>query len=81
MNIRRLGKKPFRLVDQDLLRPVCLAVLQDSAPAQLKRFIKRKPAKRYLSLARVTENCGYKVRGIILFQPIEVNAIRAQKIG
>merc|ERR1719278_1168390 len=57
--MRRLGRKPFILIDQDAVRNETAKLVQNFQPARLRVMLARKPAKTYISLAQATINCGY----------------------
>jgi len=59
LSMRRLGRKPFVLVDQDAVRTETAKLVQSFQPARLRVMLSRKAPKQYISLARVTINCGY----------------------
>jgi len=60
LSMRRLGRKPFILIDQDAVRNETAKLVQNFQPARLRVMLARKPAKTYISLAQATINCGYK---------------------
>jgi len=60
LSMRRLGRKPFVLVNQDAVKQETAKLVQFFQPARLRMMLSRKPAKTYISLATVTANCGYK---------------------
>jgi len=60
LNVRRLGRKPFRLVDQDKVREDCCRLVADIPPNKLKQLLIRRKYKPKLTMATVTLNCGYK---------------------
>ena len=60
--MKRVGKKPFRLLDQEAIRAACCKLVADKPPAKLKQLLAKKKPKTYISLAKVTINCGYSVR-------------------
>jgi len=57
--MKRIGKKPFRLLDQEAIRNACCKLVADKPPAKLKQLLAKKKPKTYISLAKVTINCGY----------------------
>jgi len=57
--MKRVGKKPFRLLDQEAIRAACCKLVADKPPAKLKQLLAKKKPKTYISLAKVTINCGY----------------------
>jgi len=57
--MKRIGKKPFRLLDQEAIRAACCKLVADKPPAKLKQLLAKKKPKTYISLAKVTINCGY----------------------
>ena len=59
--MKRVGKKPFRLLDQEAIRAACCKLVADKPPAKLKQLLAKKKPKTYISLAKVTINCGYSV--------------------
>ena len=59
--MKRIGKKPFRLLDQEAIRNACCKLVADKPPAKLKQLLSKKKPKTYISLAKVTINCGYTV--------------------
>ena len=59
--MRRVGRKPFRLLDQEAIRTACCKLVADKPPAKLKQLLAKKKPKTYISLAKVTANCGYNV--------------------
>jgi len=60
LSMRRLGRKPFILIDQEAVRNETAQLVQNFQPARLRVMLARKPAKTYISLAQATANCGYK---------------------
>lgn len=60
LSMRRLGRKPFILVEQEAVRAEVAGLVQALRPAQLQHLLARKKPKSYISLAQATVNCGYK---------------------
>jgi len=59
LSMRRLGRKPFILVDQEQVRGETAKLVQSVPPAKLRLMLTKKKAKTYLTLGLVTINCGY----------------------
>ena len=59
--MKRVGKKPFKLLDQEAIRAACCKHVAEKPPAKLKQLMAKKKPKTYISLAKVTINCGYNV--------------------
>lgn len=59
MNLKRVGRKPFILVDQGLVRTETVRLVSALQPSTLRVLLARKKAKKFISLAQVTANCGY----------------------
>lgn len=60
MYLKRVGRKPFILVDQDQVRAETIKLVSALQPARLRVLLARKKAKTFISLAMVTINCGYR---------------------
>jgi len=60
LSMRRLGRKPFILIDQDGVRAETARLVAAVPPEGLRRLLARKAAKVYPGgLARATRACGY----------------------
>jgi len=59
LNLRRVGRKPFIAVEQDLVRGETVRLVSALSSPALRLLLSKKAAKKYPSLALVTARCGY----------------------
>ena len=45
--MKRVGKKPFRLLDQEAIRTACCKLVADKPPAKLKQLLAKKKPKTF----------------------------------
>jgi len=62
LHLKRVGRKPFIPVDQDLVRQETVRLVSNLQPANLRVMLGKKKKKTYIALAQVTANCGYHDR-------------------
>ena len=60
-DIRRIARKPFRALDQDLVRKSCLKLIENKSPAKLKQILAKRKHKSIWTLKDVVKKCGREV--------------------
>lgn len=59
INVKKVGRKPFRLVDQDLVRQDCCRLVAEHPPAQIQKLLSRRTnLKKRRSLLEVSKAAG-----------------------
>ena len=64
-DIRRIARKPFRPLDQEMVRKSCLKLIENKTPAKLKQILARRKHKSIWTLKDVVKKCGREVSQIV----------------
>jgi len=59
LNVRKLGRKPFILVEQDRVRTECSALIAQQSAQHVNKLLQRRKYTPGRNLAGVTVKCGY----------------------
>jgi len=61
INVKKVGRRPFRIVDQDAVRQECCRLVADNQPAKIQKLLSRhQRTKRRRTLLQVSARCGVK---------------------
>ena len=65
-DIRRVARKPFRAVDQENIKTLCLKMIEKENPQKLKEMLAKRKNKSIWTLKDVVKKCGREVCSIFI---------------